>query len=73
MSNSSLSAKSTDREKLSLVKIKEQYNENLKLMRENFYGEMQQLEETYRHELEELYRKTDLMNGKLGHLEQFKG
>ena len=38
LANSSLSVKSSDREKLSLLKIKEQYSENLKLMRDNFYG-----------------------------------
>jgi len=43
LGNSSLSAKSTDKEKLTLIKIREQYSENLKLMKDNFCGELQEM------------------------------
>jgi chromosome segregation ATPase len=41
-------------------------------MRDNFYGEIQELEGTYRHQLDELHRKVDYLNSRVQSLEQLK-
>ena len=68
LGNSSLSAKSTDKEKITLIKIREQYNENLKLMKDNFYGELQEMENGYASQVDELHRRIDSYNARISTL-----
>lgn len=51
------------REKLSLVKIKEQYNESLKAFKENVEGEVEEF-------MKECNNSTEIINDKLASMEQ---
>jgi hypothetical protein len=67
LSASSLSQQrsGSEKERLSLVKIKELHQENLKIAKDSFYTELQNMEESFAGQLDDLNARFDHLNAKL--------
>jgi ubiquinone biosynthesis protein UbiJ len=55
-----------------LVKIKELHQENLKIAKESFYSEVQNLENNFLGQLDQLNSQVDELNARLAHLESLR-
>lgn len=74
LSGSSLSQQrsGSEKERLSLVKIKELHQENLKIAKDSFYAELRNMEEGFFGQLEDLTARFDELSSKLTQLEAFR-
>ena len=64
--------KSSEKERLSLIKIKEIHQQNIRITQEAFYSEIKAIEEGFFTKLDYLERYIDDLNAKLNNLEHFK-
>lgn len=63
--HSQLNKSSGEKQKLLLIKIKEQHEYNIKLMKNQFYTELQELQYSYQNRIDELHRRCDEMTLKI--------
>jgi cytochrome c556 len=66
------SAVGGEKDRMTLTKIKEQHQQNLKLMQENFYRDLEQLEFNYQNNIDEISKKLETMERKLSQFELMK-
>lgn len=71
-SQPSKSAVGGEKDRITLTKIKEQHQQNLKLMQENFYRDLEQLEFNYQNNIDEISKKLETMERKLSQFELMK-